>query len=250
MRKWKIEITTHTRNCLIALRHHLLRKQMLVLATRRRLLGEQYQPGSFAVDAMHGCKRVDAELPLQSHQQGLLQVASAWCDGQKMRFVDHHQIVVLEQNYFVERDAHFGGNIAVVKEFEMGLVPPIRRDENSLRIDHIATLHARGDFVARHQGKAVCQKINHLRPSTRRKRRQRNATRPHALLCWQHWGTRRMHQALSPGGYATRRPARHHRRRPALSWFREVWYRVQCGCRTQSTRLPSLFPRRATAQNN
>ena len=92
------------RDGLVHLAHAALTEQRLVAPARGALHREQHQPGGVAVDAVDRRQLGQAKLALEPHQQRVLQVGPGRHDRQKVRLVRHHQVFVLEQHGFLERN--------------------------------------------------------------------------------------------------------------------------------------------------
>ena len=93
----QVQIGSPRRHGFVDLVHLPLAQQRVVSRAGGRLHGEDQHTGGFAVQPVHRGQRGDAQQPGQPHQCGLLQVASGGRDWQEVRFVDHHQVLVLVQ---------------------------------------------------------------------------------------------------------------------------------------------------------
>ena len=212
-----------------------------------RLNGEQHHARRLAVDAVHRRQGVDTELALQAHQQGLLQIASAWSHWQKMRLVDREHMVILKQHHFIEGNAFLDLDAAIVEQLEMCGVEPLGQDIVAELVDHIATRHARLDLVARHIRETLHQKIDHSHPGADR---QHNTARSDAVAGRQLHAAIRCRRVAGRAANATRRRAHPHKHLPAWCRFPAAWCRARCGCRTQNTRPASPCRHPASAENN
>lgn len=74
-----------------------------------------------------------------------------------MRFIDHDQMLILEQHHFVERNARLSVHRAVVVEPPVGLVRTVRRQCQAVFIDHLALDHALAPDFGRNCGEALDQ---------------------------------------------------------------------------------------------
>jgi hypothetical protein len=126
------------RDRLIGFGDGALAKQRMVGVARGGLDGEQRQARGFAVDAVDRRQVLDAQTALQAHQQGLLHIASGGRDRQEVRFVSHHQPVVLKQDGFIERDHSLVRDVAVVVQKLSGANGRIDRNRLSGVIEHVA----------------------------------------------------------------------------------------------------------------
>ena len=97
----------------IRLAHEPLGEQRLIPATQLAAGGEQQHAGGQPVQSMGGRKFRQVEFTAQSHQRGLRDVAAARHGGQKMRLVDHDDVLVAVQNGNVERHRNLVTQLAV-----------------------------------------------------------------------------------------------------------------------------------------
>ena len=134
-------------------------EQGLVGVAGGRLDGKQHQSRRVTVDAVDGDEGVDAEFAFQPHQHGLLQVLARRRDRQKVRFVDDDEVVVLVQDHFVERNAGFNFQVAVVVDTDVALVGTLWGDGYAKFILHIAIGHALQPRAAGDGGEALSQEV-------------------------------------------------------------------------------------------
>ena len=146
-------------NRFIGLPDLALAEQRVVGGSGFGLHREHHQAGGIAVDSVDGYQRVDAQLLLEPHQYGLSQVAARGHDRQEMRLVDHDQLLVLEHDDLVKRDARLIGHGAVIVEPLMALVGAVGCELHAVLIDHIALVHALVPDVPGDGFKALGQKI-------------------------------------------------------------------------------------------
>jgi len=113
--EWKIAASQDGRQRLIRLAHFAALEQRLVGAPAGYLARKNHHASRLAVEAMDRRQLGAVQAFLQARQQGLLHEAPGRRHGQEVRLVDHHQVFVLEQDLFLERDRRFVFQLAVVK---------------------------------------------------------------------------------------------------------------------------------------
>ena len=147
------------RDGLVGFVHTLLAKQRLVRPPVTALGGQQYQPGRVAVNAVDGGQVGQAQLIFQLHQQGVLDVAAAGGDGQKVRLVGHDQVGILVQHLGPKRHGRLVRCLAVVVDAQAGQKWGFWGYGAAPLIDHFVGSHALQPVAARDGRQALAQKI-------------------------------------------------------------------------------------------
>ena len=141
------------RDRLVDLVHLVVAQQRVVRVARCRLHDEHQHAGGFAVEPVHRRQGADAELAHQPHQRRFLQVAAAGRCRQEVRFVHHHEVIVVVQQLEFKGDAWFGRRAAPVPQQRArhaGLGPGER-------------LAARGQHLAARQARRPVGCVGHAR---------------------------------------------------------------------------------------
>jgi hypothetical protein len=130
------------RQRLVGLADDALLEHRLVGAARGQVVREDHHAGRLAVEAVDRRQVRQRQLALQAHQQGLAQEAPGRDHRQEVRLVDHQQVLVLEQDLFLERDRGFFVELAVVPDAHALAHLAVGSQGLALRVDHVAARQA------------------------------------------------------------------------------------------------------------